>query len=354
MVVLHGITRSAFICQRDDNGYPISEDGFEGGTTPAVTAEWIWQANSKHKDYHKNMDGEGFEFWLEKRLIPAFREQFPGKKMILVMDNASYHHQLNTKYWSEGTTPASASKSINAHALRMAKCEHIHVVRGDQILKFKVPKVEPTPHKDHREMGFTAPATGKKGTVYGRFPHGPSTKELQHATAEWLRDKCPEALDSKVEALFRKNGWGIVWTPPYSPKFQPIELVWGVGKQRAARLYYKGRTLLDTRSHLRRGFYGGDSQVRGSSWSEADIAGCWNTALKEMNSWISQDLDHVADGLSGDLMNLVGVENWTASDSSCLDIKDMELDLEDELDIAALVDGGSDDDGDDDSGDEDE
>lgn len=121
MVVLHAITRNAFICQRDDDGYPISEDGFEGGTTPAVTAEWIWQANSKHKDYHKNMDGEGFEFWLENRLIPAFREQFPGKKMILVMDNASYHHQLNTKYWSEGTTPSSASKSINAHALRMAK-----------------------------------------------------------------------------------------------------------------------------------------------------------------------------------------------------------------------------------------
>ena len=35
----------------------------------------------------------------------------------------------------------------------------------------------------------------------------------------------PEALDSKVEFIFRSKGWKIIWTPPYYPKFQPIELV---------------------------------------------------------------------------------------------------------------------------------
>ena len=44
------------------------------------------------------MDGEMFEKWLEIRLIPAFTAQFPNKKMILVMDNASYHHELNHEY----------------------------------------------------------------------------------------------------------------------------------------------------------------------------------------------------------------------------------------------------------------
>ena len=29
---------------------------------------------------------------LQHRLIPAFKEIFPGKKMIHVLDNASYHH----------------------------------------------------------------------------------------------------------------------------------------------------------------------------------------------------------------------------------------------------------------------
>ena len=123
-------------------------------------------------------DENGFEFWLENRLIPAFKAQFPGKRMILVMDNASYHHQLNTKYIPEGTTPASASKGINAHALRKAKCKFIQVVRGKTVHKFTVPKQEPAEYKDHREMGFHAPCSEKRGTVYARYPHGPSTEEL--------------------------------------------------------------------------------------------------------------------------------------------------------------------------------
>ena len=57
----------------------------------------------------------------------------------------------------------------------------------------------------------------------------------------------PEVLDSKVERVFREKGWKIIWTPPYCPKFQPIELVWGVGKQRAGTLYFKGRDLKTTR-----------------------------------------------------------------------------------------------------------
>ena len=66
----------------------------------------------------------------------------------------------------------------------------------------------------------------------------------------------PEVLESKVETMFRELGWKIIWTPPYAPKYQPIEIVWGVGKQRAGTLYTKGRTLLDTRTHLRWGWYG--------------------------------------------------------------------------------------------------
>jgi len=38
----------------------------------------IWPAKSGIKDYHGNMDGEGFEWWLDKRLIPAFEKQWPG------------------------------------------------------------------------------------------------------------------------------------------------------------------------------------------------------------------------------------------------------------------------------------
>ena len=34
----------------------------------------------------------------ENRLFPAFNSTHPGKKIILVIDNASYHHQMNKDY----------------------------------------------------------------------------------------------------------------------------------------------------------------------------------------------------------------------------------------------------------------
>ena len=48
---------------------------------------------------------------------------------------------------------------------------------------------------------------------------------------------------------------------------------------------------------------------------------------------ISEDLPHVPKGreLSGNIMNLSGVEHWTSSDSSYLNVQDMDLDQEQEI-----------------------
>jgi hypothetical protein len=54
-----------------------------------------------------------------------------------------------------------------------------------------------------------------------------------------------------------------------------------------------------------------------------DIAGCWAHAKGEINAWIEKDKGFEADGLRGDLNNLVGMEQWTATAADCLDIKDM-------------------------------
>ncbi len=37
-----------------------------------------------------------------------------------------------------------------------------------------------------------------------------------------------------------------------------------------------------------------------------DVAGCWRTAEREINKWITVDIKHEADGLTGDLMQLGG------------------------------------------------
>lgn len=154
---------------------------------------------------------------------------------------------------------------------------------------------------------------------------GPSAEELKAATLIWLKANKPEALQSKVEAKFAQLGWSIVWTPPYCPKFQPIELLWGAAKQRAATMYFPGRNMATTKLHLRLGFYGGNNN-NGRHWGPVNIAGCWNTAKAELNKWISLDRKYVEDGLSGDLDNLLGVEAWTSSPSTCLNIQDMDVD----------------------------
>ena len=84
----------------------------------------------------------------------------------------------------------------------------------------------------------------------------------------------------------RDKKWEIIWTLPYFPKFQPIELVWGVGKQRAAGLYKPGRTMLETREHLRRGWYGGADSV-GDRMEKCNVKGCWEKAMGEIDKWIS-------------------------------------------------------------------
>jgi hypothetical protein len=145
----------------------------------------------------------------------------------------------------------------------------VHVLRSKGGTSIAVPRMvggnavamnyeigtEPALIKAYREGGGSPPAVSGD-TIYSRAPRGPSSSELATATEAWLKQHAPEVLDSKVEALFRTKDWLIVWTPPYCPKFQPIELVWGAGKQRAATMWYYGRDLEVVRHHLRLGFYG--------------------------------------------------------------------------------------------------
>ena len=101
--------------------------------------------------------------------------------------------------------------------------------------------------------------------------------------------------------------------------------MWGVGKQRAGCLYFKGRDLATTRAHLRIGWYGGGG--RGRTFEKCNVRGCWETALREMQAWIDKDLHRTA---QRDISGLENVENWTSSDATCLDIKDMDIE-EDEV-----------------------
>ena len=127
MIMVHAITKHGPLVSRDSNVVPIQEGWFkpkckgkgrEGSSDFQMkdedTAEFLWQAKLSKGDYHASMTDVMFMEWLERRLAPAFKKLFGNKKMILVLDNASYHHGFD----EEVRVPETNSKKYNVELLR--------------------------------------------------------------------------------------------------------------------------------------------------------------------------------------------------------------------------------------------
>jgi transposase len=91
-----------------------------------------------------------------------------------------------------------------------------------------------------------------------RYPRIANGEELKVAFVSYLRDNKPEMLECKVEKFLHDKGFKVIWTPPYCPDLQPIELFWAAGKNHSALYYFLGRTMKETVSHLREGWYGNE------------------------------------------------------------------------------------------------
>ena len=52
----------------------------------------IFRSKVAWGDYHDNFDDTMFAKWINESLIPSFQRQYPGKRMVFVLVNATYHH----------------------------------------------------------------------------------------------------------------------------------------------------------------------------------------------------------------------------------------------------------------------
>ena len=52
------------------------------------------------------------------------------------------------------------------------------------------------------------------------------------------------------------KGWELIWTPPYMPTIQPIELFWQHGKAYVSFNFEMGRKMHEVWEHIRLGWYG--------------------------------------------------------------------------------------------------
>src|ERR1700683_1874340 len=71
------------------------------------------------------MNGDIYMKWLMNRLIPAFKQCFPGKRMALVLDNASYRHIKGENWY----TPSTVTKALLACVLKALNINEMWVER---------------------------------------------------------------------------------------------------------------------------------------------------------------------------------------------------------------------------------
>lgn len=176
------------------------------------------------------MDGDVFNSWLRTRFIPTFKRLFPGKKCILVLDNAAYHHARGADF----IAPSTMSKAELVTTLLSFGITSIAVQRDGQAV------------------------TMQQASFYQRGGRAaPTNVELKAALQAYL-DAHPEHQRSRAQKQFDAEGWQLIFTPPYNSECQPIEKVWAYVKGFVARAYQEGRTLEMLRQQTLDGFYGAE------------------------------------------------------------------------------------------------
>ena len=136
--------------------------------------------------------------------------QFPGKKLVFVFDNATYHVTASYKV---GETPVDRSKSMNV------------------LVDFLVANGRPAPPR--RQSGKFA---------------------ISRAELLVQFDALVAELGGDLEIFCRSKGHDILLTPPRASHFQPIELYWAAVKNDVASKFTSDRNFQGVLRHLLEAF----------------------------------------------------------------------------------------------------
>jgi hypothetical protein len=137
--------------------------------------------------------------------------------MILVLDNASYHKPRDESW-------VSSSKALNKHEL------------AHQLMDLGVEQLT-TVDNAHRIV----PSHRFEAKV---SDGGPLKDDLIGAIQKWLDDH-PDHNRTVVEQLMDDAGHSLVYTPPFCPEVQPIELLWAKVKRYVADRSTLNRSLTE-------------------------------------------------------------------------------------------------------------
>lgn len=268
-IILHAITKHGLLCSEEDqrlhDDWELKEQ--------KDSAEWIFVGKVKKEDYHKNMNSQNFMKWIEKRLFPAFETKFAGKKMILVLDNAPYHWGRDENY----VDPKQMTRDKTIEFLLAHDITEVTGVRAEQQKTFALSDAKNT----------------RCGSRNAPYKH-----ELQSRLEAYLKTR-PDLQKSKLQSLFQAKGHSLIFTPPYTPSVQPIELVWAYVKNYVAKKFRPGRTLEIALDHIHNGFYGDPDDPEVDGITKQRCQDLIRKCIRACNEFVARD-----DALSGTIHDL--------------------------------------------------
>ena len=211
LVLVHAFTKDGWLS--DDEAV---HDSCVDVVIPSC--ELIYEAKKDDGDYHDNMNGSIYIRWMSNRLVPALNKRYRGKKMVLVLDNASYHHHRGAGW-------------IHVHRMNKAQL-------AAKLVRLGVSSVEVQRQRKGTSavetLRFDAATFSQRGGAYA-----PTLAELKAELTGWL-DAHPEHNQTEVHKLCSQHGYELVYTPPYQPAVQPIERLWAYVKNYVASRYKTG------------------------------------------------------------------------------------------------------------------
>ena len=234
MVIVHACTQE---------GWLTLDPAVHNGRSDqlAVSCELVYEAEKGDGDYHSNMNGHIYVQWLSNRLLPVFARRFPGQKMVLVLDNASYHHHRGADW----IHPHSMLKAQLAAKLVQLGITSISVQR----------QVKGTSTTER--LQFDASTFERRG---GRF--APTREELKAELQACLLAH-PDMNRTEVAKLMAQHKHELLYTPPFLPGVQPIERLWAYLKNHVAAQYKAGRSMSELFQQTYQGMYGDGNKHAG-------------------------------------------------------------------------------------------
>ncbi len=176
-------------------------------------------------------------FFFAKIFLPAYREVYGYRKGIFFFDNAPYHKCAHDR---KRLTDKSGKDYLRKSDLQKLweEWDIDRIVVNGKIFDSSVLYM----------------SSDKRRSI-----RGPNIDELRTGIIKWITHHMEylEWILNDVEKFAREHNFRVIWTPPYHPELQPIELVWVEVKLCVRNCFFIDRGITGLLHDVKIGFEGG-------------------------------------------------------------------------------------------------